>query len=97
MASLNPNTTVLGVKNAKHLLRRATFVYTKVLIDQYSKLTPNQALDLLLVDNPLTLSLPYDPSPTTAPDGYWTESTNLVTSFGNLRWKSNNCNWLVVV
>ena len=43
MASLNPNTTILGVKNAKHLLRRATFVYTKALIDQYSKLTPNQA------------------------------------------------------
>jgi uncharacterized protein (DUF1800 family) len=83
MASLNPNTTVLGVKNAKHLLRRATFVYTKALIDQYSKLTPTQALDLLLVDNPLALNLPYDPLPTTAPDGYWTESTNLPTPFAN--------------
>ncbi|MFV5702486.1 DUF1800 domain-containing protein [Flavobacterium sp. XS2P12] len=83
MASLNPNTAVLGVKNAKHLLRRATFVYTKTLIDQYSKLTPNQALDLLLVDNPLTLNLPYDPLPTAAPDGYWTESTNLPTLFPN--------------
>jgi len=83
MASLNPSTTVLGVKNAKHLLRRATFVYTKTLIDQYSKLTPNQALDFLLVDNPLTLNLPYDPLPTTAPDGYWTKSTNLPTSFSD--------------
>jgi uncharacterized protein (DUF1800 family) len=83
MASLNPNTTVLGVKNAKHLLRRATFVYTKALIDQYSKLTPAQALDLLLVDNPLALNLPYDPLPTAAPDGFWTESTNLATSFPN--------------
>jgi uncharacterized protein (DUF1800 family) len=83
MASLNPNTTVLGVKNAKHLLRRATFVYTKALIDQYSKLTPAQALDLLLIDNPLALNLPYDPLPTTAPDGYWTESLNLATSFAN--------------
>ncbi|MFE3868494.1 DUF1800 family protein [Flavobacterium sp. LS2P90] len=83
MASLNPNTTVLGVKNAKHLLRRATFVYTKALIDQYSKLTPTQALDLLLVDNPLVLNLPYDPLPTTAPDGFWTESANLATSFPN--------------
>ncbi|WP_035668180.1 DUF1800 family protein [Flavobacterium sp. 83] len=81
MASLNPNTTVLGVKNAKHLLRRATFVYSKVLIDQYSKLTPNQALDLLLADNSLTVNLPYDPLPLTAPDGYWTESTNLATTF----------------
>lgn len=83
MASLNPNTAVLGVKNAKHLLRRATFVYTKALIDQYAKLTPNQALDLLLVDNPLTLTLPYDPLPTAAPDGYWTESTNLPGAFPN--------------
>ena len=57
MASLNPNTAILGIKNAKHLLRRATFVYTKTLIDQYSKLTPNQALDLLLLDNPLTVEL----------------------------------------
>lgn len=83
MASLNPNTTVLGMKNAKHLLRRATFVYTTALIDQYSKLTPTQALDLLLVDNPLTLNLPYDPLPSAAPDGFWTESTNLATSFPN--------------
>lgn len=83
MASLNPNTTVLGVKNAKHLLRRATFVYTKALIDQYAKLNSNQALDLLLIDNPLPLSLPYDPTPTSAPDGFWTESTNLATSFAN--------------
>ena len=83
MASLNPNTAILGIKNAKHLLRRATFVYTKALIDQYSKLTPTQALDLLLIESTLPLSLPYDPLPTTAPDGFWTESTNLATSFSN--------------
>ena len=83
MASLNPNTAVLGIKNAKHLLRRTTFVYTKALIDQYSTLTPNQALDLLLMENSLSLSLPYDPLPTSAPDGFWTESTNLATSFVN--------------
>ncbi|MDZ4332015.1 MAG: DUF1800 family protein [Flavobacterium sp.] len=83
MASLNPNTAILGIKNAKHLLRRATFVYTKALIDQYSKLTPNQALNLLLIESTLPLSLPYDPLPTTAPDGFWTESTNLATSFSN--------------
>lgn len=76
MASLNPNTAVLGVKNAKHLLRRATFIYTKVLIDQFAQLTPQQALDLLLFDSPLTLPLPYDPLPTTQPIGFWTENTN---------------------
>ncbi|WP_367773525.1 DUF1800 family protein [Flavobacterium sp. WC2421] len=78
MASLNPNTAILGIKNAKHLLRRATFVYTKTLIDQYATLTPNQALDLLLIDSPLTLPLPYDPLPTSAPVGYWTENINLI-------------------
>lgn len=83
MASLNPNTAVLGVKNAKHLLRRATFVYTKTLIDQYSKLTPTQALDLLLADSPLPLSLPYDPLPISGPNGYWTEIINFPYNVGN--------------
>lgn len=83
MASLNQNTNVLGVKNARHLLRRASFVYTKSLVDQYSLLTPNQALNLLLTSNPLAVDFPYDPLPTTAPDGFWTESTALATSFSN--------------
>jgi uncharacterized protein (DUF1800 family) len=81
MASLNQNTNILGINNAKHLLRRASFVYTKTLVDQYAILTPNQALDLLLMTTPLTVQYPYDPLPTTAPDGFWTESTALATSF----------------
>ena len=81
MASLNQNTNILGVKNAKHLLRRASFVYTKTLIDQYALLTPNQALNLLLTTSPLVVQYPYDPLPTTAPDGFWTESTASATSF----------------
>ncbi len=82
MASINPNTTVLGVKNARHLLRRATFKYTKTLIDQFALLTPQQALDLLVLNNPLTVALPYDPSITTTPDGYWTEVADQ-TPFNN--------------
>jgi hypothetical protein len=39
MASLNQTYMPLGIKRIKQLLRRATFVYTKALIDQYSKLT----------------------------------------------------------
>ena len=81
MASLNPNSTTLGFKNAKHLLRRATFMYTKPLINQFSALTPSQALDLLLTDRPPKLGLPYDPLPTDAPDGFWTESSSLASSF----------------
>ncbi len=86
MASLDQYTGILGQKNAKHLLRRASFVYTKSLIDQYALLTPNQALNLLLTTNSPVVSFPYDPIPTTAPDGFWTESTALPTSFaGQLR------------
>jgi uncharacterized protein (DUF1800 family) len=81
MASLNQNTNILGIKNAKHLLRRASFVYTKTLIDQYSVLTPNEALDLLLTTSPLSVEFPYDPLPIATPDGFWTESTALATSF----------------
>ena len=81
MASLNQNTNILGVKNAKHLLRRASFVYTKTLINQYALLTPNQALNLLLTTSPLVVQYPYDPLPTNAPDGFWTESTASPTSF----------------
>jgi uncharacterized protein (DUF1800 family) len=76
MASINPNTAVLGVKNARHLLRRSSFKYTKTLINQFAELTPQQALDLLVANNPLTIPLPYDPSITTTPDGYWTEATD---------------------
>lgn len=81
MASLNPNTNVLGAAFAKHLLKRATFTYTKTLVDQYAQLTPQQALTLLLQDSPLVLDLPYDPLPSGTPDGFWTTSTALPTSF----------------
>jgi uncharacterized protein (DUF1800 family) len=54
-------------------LRRASFVYSKALIDQFATLTPSQALDLLFVNDIPILDLPYDPTPTTAPDGNWTE------------------------
>ena len=83
MASLNPNTNVLGTVFAKHLLRRASFVYSTTIIDQFSGLTPSQALDLLFVDENLTVALPYDPMPTDAPHGFWTESTNTPSSFNN--------------
>lgn len=83
MASLAPYSTVLGIKNARHLLRRASFVYTKPLVEQLATLTPEAAVDLLLTENPQTLSLPYDPLPTSAPDGFWTNSVNSPLSFSN--------------
>lgn len=89
MASLNPNITVLGIKNARHLLRRTSFVYTKSLIDQLAALTPAQALDVLLADAPLALSLPFDPLPSGSPDGFWTESPNLSSSFADQERKAS--------
>ncbi|MBC7606682.1 MAG: DUF1800 family protein [Burkholderiales bacterium] len=89
MASLSANTAVLGLKNARHLLRRSSFVYTKSLIDQLATLTPSAALDLLLVDTTSTLSLPFDPLPTGTPDGFWTESTNLSASFADQERKTS--------
>ena len=47
MASLETNTSILGIKNAKHFLRRITFKYNKELVDQISLLTATEAFDLL--------------------------------------------------
>ena len=94
MASLNPKLTVLGTVFAKHLLRRASFVYSKTIIDQFSALTPSQALDLLLVNEAPILPLPYDPTPTSAPDGYWIESTITPSSFNaQIRKRSIIAGW----
>ncbi len=81
MASLHPNTSILGTQNARHLLRRCSFVYTKPLVSQLALLNPSQALELLLQDNPLNLLFPYDPLPIESPDAFWTTSTALPTSF----------------
>ncbi len=81
MASLATHELPLGSVYAKHLLRRATFVYTKKLVNQFALLTPTQALDLLLQETPLPLNLPYDPLPTGTPDGFWTESAASPGSF----------------
>lgn len=89
MASLDQYNSILGEKNAKHLLRRATFVYNRTLINQFSNLTPNQALDLLLQEIQLNLNLPYDPLPSGNADGFWTESNNLHTSFTNQERKAS--------
>jgi uncharacterized protein (DUF1800 family) len=82
MASLNPNTNVLGPVFARHLLRRSSFAYTKVVINQFAALTASQALDLLFANDTPILSLPYDPQPTATPDGFWTEVPASVTAPG---------------
>ena len=64
MASLLPSTSVLGLRKAKHLLRRASFSYSKKQIDEFALLTPTEALDKLIPATPdysYILRKPYDP------------------------------------
>ncbi len=81
MASINPYTTVLGFRNAKHLLRRATFNYSKNQLDKFSNMTATQAVDSLLISTENVLLEPYDPLPTSSPDGYWTSSPEHPNTF----------------
>ena len=39
MSSLNPSTSILGQRKAKHLLRRSCFQYSKAVLDQFAALT----------------------------------------------------------
>ncbi|MFT6749012.1 MAG: hypothetical protein ACI9XR_000296 [Flavobacterium sp.] len=89
MASLSPNNSVLGEAHAKHLIRRATFVYTKDLINQLALLTPLQALDVLSLNQALLINFPFDPLPTNSPDGFWTESTVIPSTFSGQTRKVN--------
>jgi hypothetical protein len=92
MASLAPNNAVLGEKYARHLLKRATFTYTRALVTQFASLKPAAALELLFTERPLVLPLPYDPTTKTGADGkntgttvdgYWTERTDVLPTFFN--------------
>ncbi len=68
MASLSPLPGVLGQRRAAHLLRRASFRYTKATVDQMAAQTAVQALGPLLALYPLQLDQPvYSVSNATAP------------------------------
>lgn len=81
MASLDPVTSFLGQRKAKHLLRRATFNYTKDTIDLFAGYTIEQAMSMLSVDSTPLLTEPHDPQESTADGQYWTSSTELPNSF----------------
>ncbi len=53
MAALDPITGKLGLKKAAHLLRRATFGPSKQDIEKFAKLGINEAMEILLQDQPL--------------------------------------------
>lgn len=76
---LTPYTDSLGLRKAKHLLRRATFNYSKSNIDTISEMSASQALSFLTSDDDYILSEPFDYQN----DGYWISSTELPNSFSN--------------
>ena len=49
MASLNPLSSTLGLRRAKHLLRRATFNYSKAQLDALSNMTAVDAVNSLAI------------------------------------------------
>lgn len=61
MATLTPLSGVLGEIKAAHLLRRATFKPTKVLILQFAGYTINQAISALFAPNTLEIQEPLLP------------------------------------
>jgi len=65
MASLAPFSGDLGHRRAAHLLRRASYRYTKAKVDQLAELTANQAVDVLFQATNLQLGQPLYDSTTT--------------------------------
>ena len=81
--SLTQSNSILGNKNAKHLLRRACFHYSKSILDSVSVMTPLEAITFLYNDIPNTWVEPYDPLPADAPHGNWISSTDLPNTIPN--------------
>ncbi|CAL2089487.1 conserved protein of unknown function [Tenacibaculum sp. 190524A02b] len=81
MESLQKFNQVLGLRYAKHFLRRTSFNYSSEKIKAFALLTPEEAFNQLITNQNNTWNEPYDPRPTDAPHGYWTSSTENPTSF----------------
>lgn len=58
MASLNPLSGALGQRHAAHLLRRASFRYTRAKVDELAALPASDAVAALLTPAPLQLDQP---------------------------------------
>lgn len=81
MASLSPITETLDFRKAKHLLRRASYVFGKEAINSLVGLSIEKAMDQLSLIKDNSWEEPYDPIPTNNPDGNWLSSTELPNSF----------------
>jgi len=81
LASLSPLTGILDFRKAKHLLRRASYAFDKNSINSLVGLSIEEALNELLISEANTWNEPYDPLPSSNPDGYWLSSNELPSSF----------------
>ncbi|MBK8922263.1 MAG: DUF1800 family protein [Saprospirales bacterium] len=69
MASLTPLSGALGHRRAAHLLRRASFRFTKAKVDELAGMTASQAAANILIAPPLQIAQPvYDNPATTTVD-----------------------------
>ncbi|WP_435261304.1 DUF1800 family protein [Tenacibaculum sp. nBUS_03] len=81
MESLNQFTQILGLRRAKHFLRRTSFNFTSEVLNDFSNLTPEEAFNKLTLQQNNKWIEPYDPLPTNSPDGNWTSSSKKPTDF----------------
>ncbi|WP_346882773.1 DUF1800 family protein [uncultured Algibacter sp.] len=83
MASLSPLGSNLDLRKAKHLLRRATFNFTKEQLETFTGMTATAAVNSLTTATSNILAEPYEPLPQGSPEGFWTSSTEPANSFSN--------------
>ena len=98
MPYLNPSTSVLGVRKAKHLLRRACFHYNKETLNHFATLTPEQAVAQLSLEPTTPWEHPYDLTANSqdgAVDGFWIHSGNPPSAYpyGHVRKRGIITGW----
>lgn len=94
MASLTALNETLGLRRAKHLLRRATFNFSKTQLDTLANMSATDAVNSIATNPANVLSEPYDPIPTSDPDGFWLSSSEHPNTFdGNSRKRAHITAW----
>lgn len=81
MENLNQYSQVLGLRKAKHFLRRTSFNYTKETLNEFAGLTTEEAFNKITGKTKNLWPEPYDHLPDGSPDGNWTSSPKLPTDF----------------
>ncbi|WP_075344361.1 DUF1800 family protein [Tenacibaculum agarivorans] len=93
MNYLDLHSEALGLRKAKHLLRRASFTYNKATLNEFAALTPEQAFDRLITIETNKLAEPYDNKPDGSPHGFWTSNPDGSDLDGQFRKKIYTAYW----